>query len=345
MDNKKFCSVNDVYDLVLKSTGNDIDRIYFKTTIDLMQKKIGVSDKYVLTDDGMDLQSFLVLTGLLKSWYSIHTFDIAEFIEQKFREKYTVTSADILGIISKAIEERPREESTNEVHKAKRGRPKKDAANPAAETDMYKTVQNALKKGMTKADIQKKYGLTQRELTEYEGHRYWSDSMKADHKAMLEYRRLHPDSSGKEAIEKGCGKTAVGYRFALIPSKEQQEAYNRACSEKPAPKAKIKGNDVKSLILSDVEQEEQQELYNKIKEIANARNISPREVSTSFKARLTKDYGIVIDQIKKDLMIKYRVNHGEGKAPNALEAIVMSEYLPVAKSVLDAMLEESYTVK
>ena len=131
----------------------------------------------------------------------------------------------------------------------------------------------------------------------------------------------------------------------LYPHKNNKKAYNAKKSEKSAPKAVIKGADVKSLILSDIEQEEQQELYNKIKEIASARNISPREVTTSFKARLTKDYGIVIDQIKKDLMIKYRVNQGEGKAPNALEAIVMSEYLPVAKSVLDNMLEESYTVR
>ena len=344
MDNKKFCSVSDVYGLVLKNNGGNVDRIYFNTTIELMQKKIGTSDKFVLTDDWMDLQSFLVLTGMLKSWYSIQYFDIAEFIEQKFREKYAVTSADILEVISNAMRERV-EEKTEDVQNRKVGRPKKTAPESTGEIDMYKVVQNALKKGMTKTEVQKKYGLTQRELTEYEGHRFWSDSQKADHKAMLEYRRLHPDSSNKEAIEKGCGKAAVGYRFALVPSNEQQEAYNRACSEKPAPKAKIKGNDVKSLILSDAEQKEQQELYDKIKEIANARNISPREVSTSFKARLTKDYGIVIDQIKKELMIKYRVNHGEGKAPNALEAIVMSEYLPVAKSVLDTMLEESYTVK
>ncbi len=345
LEDKRFCDIKDVYGLVLRSTGQNIDEIYFNTTVELMRKKIGKSNQFTLTDEWMDLRSFLVLSGQLKNWYSIHTMDIADFIEQKFREKYTVTSADILGIISKAMEERPKEEESLEIQSHKIGRPRKNAVKPVNEKDMHKVVQNALKNGMTKTAIQKTYKLTQKELTEYEGYKYWSDSQKADHKAMLEYRRLHPDSSDKEAIEKGCGKDAVGYRFGLVPTKEQQEEYNQKVANQTVPKAVIKGTDVKSLILSDVEKEEQQELYDKIREIANARNVSPREVTTSFKARLTKDYGIVIDQIKKDLMTKFRVNRGEGKAPNALEAIVMSEYLPVAKSVLDSMLEESYTVK
>ena len=345
MDNR-FCSIKDVYGLVLKSSEKNVDEIYFKATIELMKKKIGTSQKYVLTDEWMDLQSFLVLTHMLQDWYTIRTLDVAEFINQKFKEKYAITRDDILGIISSAMEEKPKKAANTESKSESAKAVKKTVSLPEPKGDMHKVVQNALKNGATKTAVQKKYNLTQRELFEYMGYKYWNDACRADHKAMLEYMRLHPNASGKEAIEKACGKTAVGYRFALVPTKEQQEAYNRACSESAAaPKAKIKGSDVKSLILSDVEREEQQALYEKIKEIANARNVSPREVTTSFKARLTKDYGIVIDQIKKDLMMKFRVNHGEGKAPNALEAIAMSEYLPVAKSVLDAMLEESYTVK
>ena len=107
----------------------------------------------------------------------------------------------------------------------------------------------------------------------------------------------------------------------------------------------IKGTDIKSLILSDKEKEEQEELYTKIKEIASARNIAPRDVTSLLKSRMVKDYGIVIEQIKKELMMKYRVNRGEGKAPNTLEAIVMSEYLPIAKSILDDMLTDSFSVR
>lgn len=354
MDDKKFCSVKDVYGLVLKCAEQDIDKTYFETTVELMKKKIGTSSQFVLTNEWMDLRSFLILVSLLKDWYDISAIDIADFIEQKFKEKYTVTSADILGIISKAIEERPKEEKPKEVRKGKVGRPRKNNPEPSSEEDMYKVIQNALKKGATKVSLQKKYKLTQKEITQYAGYDYWSNSQRADYKAMLEYRRLHPKSSDKEAIEKGSGKTAVGYRFALVPTKEQQEAYNcqsalisskKLQHEKPAPKAKIKGTDVKSLILSDEEQKEQETLYSKIKEIAGARNCSSREVTTLLKSRLVRDYGIVIEQIKKDLMIKFHVNRGEGKAPNTLEAIVMSEYLPVAKSVLDSMYEESFAVK
>lgn len=345
MENNKFCRVNDVYDMISKSSNQNVDQMYFNTTVKLARKKLGDSMHFNFTDEWLDLQSFLALVGFLKDWYQIYIVDVAEFIEEKFREKYTVTSADILGIISKAMEGKTNKEPDKETPKKKVGRPRKNSVMPTCEKDMYKAVQNDLKNGMTKTAVQQKYGLTQKGLTQYEGYKYWNDSQRADHNAMLEYRRLHPDASNKETIEKGCGKAAVGYRFALVPTREQQDAYNEKVTKKPAPKAVIKGVDVKSLILSDSEREEQKELYDKIKEIANARNVSPREVTTSFKARLTKDYGIVIDQIKKDLMIEYRVNHGEGKAPNALEAIVMSEYLPVAKSVLDAMLEESYTVK
>lgn len=338
MVDKLFCTIEDVRNLVYKCSSQVVDPLYMDKNIEMLRNKIGESNKYTLSSEGMDLATFLALVNVLKGWYSIKFADVAEFIDRKFQEKYTVTSADILGLISKALDEK------ETVTKHKKGRPVKKLE-PEPEIDMYKAVQKALKSGMTKAAVQKKYNLTQKDLVQYEGIKYWSNSQLADHKAMLEYRRLHPQATDKECIEKGAKRDAVGYRFALVPTKEQQEAYNTKKSEKPVPKAVIKGADVKSLILSDIEQEEQQELYNKIKEIANVRNVSPREVTTSFKARLTRDYGIVIDQIKKDLMIKYRVNQGEGKAPNALEAIVMSEYLPVAKSVLDNMLEESYTVR
>lgn len=341
----KFCSVKDVYELLSKSNGAAIEPIYFSSTVDLMRKKVVNDDKYGLVEDDMDLSSFLVLTSLLKGWYRIRAIDIAEFINQKFKEKYMVTKTDILEIISKAMEV-PSVDNTKEPSKSQ----SKNKEIPATETssskkDMYKVVQSALKNGITKAELMKKYKLTQKELTMYEGYDYWSDEQKSDHKKMLEYFRLHPDASGKEAIEKGCGKTAVGYRFALIPTSEQQEKYNKKFNDKPAPKAVIKGTDVKSLILSDEEKNEQDALYSRIKEIANVRNCSPRDITSLLKARLVKDYGIVIEQIKKELMIKFRVNRGEGKAPNALEAIVMSEYLPIAKSILDDMYEESFSVK
>ena len=88
------------------------------------------------------------------------------------------------------------------------------------------------------------------------------------------------------------------------------------------------------------EQKEQQELYTTIKKIAEIEKRSPREVTTRFIERLKRNYGIVIDQVKKDLMMEYNVGRGEGKAPNALEALAMSKYLPVAKSVVATMLEE-----
>ena len=96
----------------------------------------------------------------------------------------------------------------------------------------------------------------------------------------------------------------------------------------------LKRNKISLLEIRGVDGQNIKEIsYDKIKEIANLRNVSPREVTTSFKARLTKDYGVVIDQIKKELMIKYRVNHGEGKAPNALEAIDTSTGHTVEPSV------------
>lgn len=344
----KFCNIRDVFSLVQSSTNQTIDPIYLNTIIQLAknrQEKENLEEYWVGED--MNLAGFLILTNLLGKWYPIRVSDIAKFVDQKIKEKYAVTREDILGIISSAMEIKPTEDAkTNSEEKqterrTKDAKPKKLAEDP----DMYKIVQNALKKGMTKAEVMKKHKLTQRELTKYEGWKYWSESQRADHKAMLEYRRLHPTASNKETIEKGCGKDSAGYRFSLIPTPEEQEEYNRKFNEKSVPKAVIKDSDVKSLILSDEEKEAQQELYNKIKEIANARNVSPREVTIQFKNRLTRDYGIVIDQIKKDLMIKFRVNRGEGKAPNALEALVMSEYLPIAQSVLDTMLSESYVVK
>lgn len=341
----KFCSVKDVYELLSKSNGAAIEPIYFSLTMDLMRKKVADDAKYGLVEDDMDLSSFLALTSLLKNWYRIRTVDVAAFIDQKFKEKYMVTKTDILGIISRAMEETSAVETKKPL---KPGIKKKEVIateTPSSERDMYKVVQNALKNGMTKIELMKKYKLTQKELTMYEGYDYWSDEQKSDHKKLLEYFRLHPDASKKEGIEKGCGKVAAGYRFALIPTSEQQEKYNKKFNDKPAPKAVIKGTDVKSLILSDEEKNEQDALYSKIKEIANVRNCSPRDITSLLKARLVKDYGIVIEQIKKELMIKFRVNRGEGKAPNALEAIVMSEYLPIAKSILDDMYEESFAVK
>ena len=343
---EKFCNVEDVFKLVAETAGAPVDPIFFNSTVELMRKRMGSYN----FDTGLDLENFLVLTTLLKNWYRTPVHAIAEFIDKKFKEKYEVTRSDILGIISKAMEkdepkEIPESKTVNTNVTVKEPKPEK----ASEEKDMYKVVQNALKRGMTRTAIQKKYGLNQRELTQYEGYTYWSDSQRADHKAMLEYRRLHPNAGDSETIKEGCKKTLVGYRYALIPTKEEQEAYNQKVAAKPAakasPKAVIKGLDVKSLILSDEEKEEQQALYSKIKEIATARNCSARDITSLLKSRLVRDYGIVIEQIKKDLMIKYRVNRGEGKATNTLEAIVMSEYLPVAKSILDDMLEESYTVK
>ena len=317
----------------------------------MAKKKTDQSFKYFITDEWMDLPSFLACMHHLREWYSISYVDVGEFIEKKFTEKYRLTRNDILNVISSAMEtNKPtvvteKTEVTTETPKSKPGRKPK-----AVDVDMYKTVQNALKNGMTKAEVQKKYKLNQRELTQYEGIKFWSDSQKEEHRQMLEYRRLHPDASDKECIEKGCKKSCVGYRYALVPTKPQQDFYNEhykqnAVKEKQAPKAVIKGTDIKSLILSDKEKEEQEELYTKIKEIASARNIAPRDVTSLLKSRMVKDYGIVIEQIKKELMMKYRVNRGEGKAPNTLEAIVMSEYLPIAKSILDDMLTDSFSVR
>lgn len=334
--------MKEVHELVMKSTGQVIDPLYFNTTVDLMRKKIEGTTKIMFTEDAMDLPAFLVLTNLLKSWYDIGIIDMAEFIERKFRDKYTVTSADILGLISKAVAEASNEKATSEPRKARRGRPRKDL--DAAEKDMYKIVQTALNNGMTRTAIKNKYNLNQADIVRYGGAKYWNDEQRKDHDKMLEYRRLHPACSNKEAIEKGCGKASAGYRFALVPTAEQQDAYNAKFAEKgvvkEVPKATIKG-DFKSLMLTDAEKKEQQALYEMIKEYAASKRISPREATTELKTRLKRDYGIVIDQIKKDLMIKYNVNRGEGKAPNALEAIVMSEYLSVAKSVLETMVEES----
>lgn len=343
---EKFCSVEEVYVLVEKGAGEPVDSLFFNSTINMMCLKCERN----FTDTGMDLADFLVLSSLLQTWYKINTCDVADFIDKKFKEKYEVTRTDILGIISRAMEkEVPAEKTEEEPKKSKKAMTKikpKDDDTIEPEKDMYKIVQKSLKSGMTKVEVQKKYGLSQRELVQYEGYAYWSDEQKADHKAMLKYCRTHPDASKKELIEKGAKKSASGYRYSLVPTKEQQEEYNKKISAKinEPPKASIKG-DIKSLILSDTEKEEQQELYSKIKEIANARNCSPREITSLFKSRLVRNYGIVIDQIKKDLMIKYKVNRGEGKAPNTLEAIVMSEYLPIAKSVLDSMYEESFNVK
>ena len=318
----KFCTVQDVYNFVFLTTGNTVNVPYLNASS---------------LEDELDLKAFLFTSRLLQDLYDVRLSDIADFIDKKFKEKYTVTSADILGIISKALEEKPMVEPVVEIKKPKRGRPKKKAISD----DMYKLVQDALESGMSKSAVQRKYNLTQTELTKYEGYKYWSDDQKADHNYILEYRRLHPLCSVREAIEKGCGKKAVSYRYMLVPTAEEQEHYNKSFEIKePSPKAVIKNGYVKSLILSDVEQEEQQKLYEIIKEIAEIRKASPREITMQFKTRLTKDYGIVIDQIKKDLMMKYNIGRGEGKAPNALEAIVMSEYLPVAKSVLETMLEE-----
>ncbi len=341
MSNEKFCNVDEVRDFILKSIGSDVDLSYFETTLKFMNNNASANaEKFVFTGEGMDLQSFLVFTRILKDWYDINFVHIAKFIDTKYKEKYSVTKAEILGAISRAMtDDVPVERSRPKVGRPKKGKPLKE------NDDMYKKVQTELKNGSSKSYIQRKYNLTQSELVKYEGQKYWNDSQRADHKAMLEYRKNHPSCSDKEAIEKGCGKAAVGYRYSLIPTAEEQEAYNQKANAKPVPKAVIKSTDIKSLVLSDEEKAEQQYLYDKIKEIANARMTSTREITMLFKSRLLKDYGIVIDQIKKDLMIKYNVSRGEGKAPNALEAIAMSEYLPIAKSVLDDMLSESYTIK
>lgn len=367
MGSDKFCSIEEVRNLFQRCNGQPLDPLYFNATMEMFRKNVETSNDYFIDEGGMNLQSFLVFTSLLTKWYKISSTDIADFIDQKYKDKYAITKEDVLGIISKAVEVKaiddqigkpePIKETSADIPLRRRaGRPRKISAeiDPNTEADMYRIVQRCLKNGMSKAAIQKKYKLTQGDMTKYEGYEYWTDSQREEHKAMLEYRRLHLDCSGKEAIEKGAGKSASGYRFSLVPTKEQQEAYNckialissaKQQPTKPAPKAKIKGNDVKSLILSDEERKEQEALYSKIKEIAEARNTSSRDITSLLKSRLVRDYGIVIEQIKKDLMIKFRVNRGEGKAPNTLEAIVMSEYLPIAQSILDDMLTESYAVK
>ena len=329
----KFCNVKDVYELVLISTGKTLDTSYLN---------LGNPE------DKMDLKTFLFVSRMMQDLYDVKLSDISDFIDRKFREKYTVTSADILGIIKAAIRTMPADEpikaggeqkaSTHLTRKI--GRPKKNSRTES-NNDMYEIVQRELSMGVSKATIQKKYNLSQLEITKYAGYEYWSDEQKNDYNTILEYRRTHPGCSSREAIEKGCGKDAASYRYALIPTAEQQEEYNNKFITKDSPKAVIKTGYVKSLLLSDSEQKEQQGLYEIITEIADIKKSSPRDITKIFKERLTRDYGIVIDQIKKDLMMKYNIGRGEGKAPNALEAIVMSEYLPVAKSVLATMLEES----
>lgn len=328
----KFCSVKDVCDFVFATTGRTIDTSYL-----------------ILgnPEDEMDLKTFLLVSRITQDLYDVRLSDISDFIDQKFKEKYTVTSADILSIISKAVEEKPLESVTVVKENIKTpgplkrrvGRPKKNIQ-AIPNNDMYKAVQRDLANGMVKAAVQKKYNLTQLELTRYEGYKYWSDEQKSDHDALLEYRRTHPKCSAREAIEKGCGKAAASYRYALIPTAEQQEEYNNKFITKASPKATIKNGYIKCLFLSDEEQKEQQELYTTIKKIAEIEKRSPREVTTRFIERLKRNYGIVIDQVKKDLMMEYNVGRGEGKAPNALEALAMSKYLPVAKSVVATMLEE-----
>lgn len=356
MDNKRFCSVGDIQTLVIKSTGKAIDPIYFNAIADLMQLK-GDLVNFEISDNEMDFKSFLVFTNLLNSWYNIQISDMADFIEQKFREKYSVTSADLLNVLLGAVENRPAEtaliekepidvpseeysiqEVVSEVKSKgkKRGRKPRKSSLEKEEKDLYKLVQSSLKKGMTRQAILKKYNLTQQELTQYEGFKYWSQGQKADHLAMLEYRRTHPDCTNSEAIEKGAKKPICGYRFALVPTQEQQQAYNNKIAAKEAKKTE----QFKSIPLSESEEEEKKYIDNKIREIAVTNRIPPRDVETMLKMRLTKDYGIVINQVKKDLMLKYDIHRGEGKAPNAIEAIVMSEYSSLAKSILEDMSNE-----
>lgn len=356
--NEIFCSVNEVRDFVVRTVGANSDTNYFETTLSYMLDRSPANkDNCTFTEEEMDLQGFLVFTNLLRNWYDFDHTHIANFINQKFKEKFSITKSDIIDVISKSLTEfSPSKTKTTKSKASKaskvskvskvsksKGKTKEKPVNKNA--DMYKIVQDELKNGFSKIYVQKKYKLTQRELTIYEGKSNWSDSQIAAHKKMLEYIRKHPTCTPKEAIEKGCGDKPTGYRYALVPTKEEQEEYNLQFNKKAAPKAAIKLPDIKSLVLSDNEKKEQQALYDKIKEIASAREVSTKNITALFKARLTKDYGIVIDQIKKELMIKYNVNRGEGKAPNMLEAIVMSEYLPIAKSVLDDMLSESYAIK
>lgn len=360
-----FCSLKDVYDLVFNSANANVDPIYFNRLIEMVNQRVSSAEEYVFEDENMNLAFFMLLIRHLQQWYHIRAVDIANFIERKFKEKYVISKSDILNVISQAMADddattvkigstvAPTKLLDNFIKTRKDESQEKTSENTTEDTpkdtsDMFKIVQGELKNGMTKAEVREKYNLNQRELTMYEGPKYWTSEQKSDHKTMLEYMRCHPGCSNKEAIEKGCKKQATGYRYALVPTKEQVEEYVKKVSEKPTPKAVIKGTkvtDVKSLILSDTEKEEQQALYSKIKEIATARNSTTTAITSLLKSRLVKDYGIVIEQIKKDLMIKYRVNRGEGKAPNALEAIVMSEYLPIAKSILDDMLTESFSVK
>ena len=189
----KFCRVKDVCDFVFATTGRTIDTSYLT---------LGNPE------DEMDLKTFLFVSRMTQDLYDVRLSDISDFIDQKFKEKYTVTSADILSIISKAVEEKPLESVTAVKENIKTpgplkrrvGRPKKNI-HAIPNDDMYKVVQSALANGMSKAAVQKKYNLTQTELTKYEGYKYWSEEQKDDYNTILEYKRTHPNCSVKEAIE------------------------------------------------------------------------------------------------------------------------------------------------